>query len=104
MPIMRSDPHSSSYYKKMLAYWEAWRQHKYDEILGTRRVRVLTIAKTRERIINMIKASKLVDKRENGLRYFWFAREHTFSLDNPIKILAEIWQSGRDDKRMSMVG
>ena len=103
MPIMRTSLDLSSYFKKMAAYKEAWRRNEYWKIFGTRAVRVLTLARSEERINNMIKANKLLDRRQEGSGLFWFARASEFSLDQPVHILEQVWRNGRDDKLMSMV-
>ena len=103
MPIKRSSPYITSYFGKMQAYHEAWHRNEYQRIFGTRAVRILTLAKSEERIQNMIKAGKRVNKSQNGSKIFWFARASEFTLNSPLHIFDEVWQNGRDGELMSIV-
>ena len=71
MPVFRSSPYKTSYFKKMIGYWASYQQGLFKEHLGFKAGRVLTITKSQERIDNMIKANKEVDEREMVLNYFY---------------------------------
>ena len=103
MPIMRSNFNNTSYFKKMLGYWEGYRQNIFQELYGIRSLRVLTITKTHKRISNMIQAGKLIDQRKKGSRMFLFATINEFNLDFPLHIFEKVWRNGRDKRLTSII-
>lgn len=58
MPIVRSNPAQSSYYRKMLAYHETWRSGMHLGRLGWRRFRVLTLTSSPERKAHMVEVCR----------------------------------------------
>lgn len=103
MPVERSNPYLSSYLKKMLGYSEAWREKKYQKIFDTQSVRVLTLAKSGERIRSMIAASRKATRQRQGSGLFLFTQSREITLDNPIRIFDAIWQNGRDQSLLSLI-
>ena len=102
MPIMRSNPYQSSFYKKLMGYWESWSQGLFSHYLGTNAVRVLTITKSLERINTMIDACRSIDPRGKGSRMFLFARANEFSPDNASHVFKKVWTSSRDKEQVSV--
>lgn len=98
MPIKRSNLLRSSYYKKMVGYWESWKQKLYGPNFGFNNPRILTITISQERIDSMIEANKELDERGQGSRMFLFACEKDLSLTDPEKILEKVWLNGRGEK------
>lgn len=60
MPVVRSNPAQSSFYRKLLAYHETWRTGLHLRDLGWRRFRVLTVTSSRERRDHLIEVCKEV--------------------------------------------
>ena len=94
MPVKRSNLYKTSYFKKMLGYWESYQQGLLEEIFGIKAIRVLTIAKTQERIRNIIRAGKGVDKRRKGSRMFLFALADDFNITKPEGIFDKVCKTG----------
>ena len=96
MPVMRTNFKTTSFFKKMIGYWESWRQDLYTANFGFKNARVLTITKSQERIDSMIAAGKQVDERKQGSKMFLFARRADFILDRPETVFDHVWRNGRD--------
>ena len=108
MPIKRSGLYGSSYQKKMICYWESWRQNLYEKIFGCKAVRILTLTKPTEsvnapeRIRHMIEACKAEDRQGRGSRMFLFTQSQDFSLTNPDRVLKKVWQNAQDKELVSL--
>lgn len=94
MPVTRHNLFKTSFYKKLLGYWESWHQGLFKDNFHFRNPRVLTVTLSEERIRSMIKANKEIDPRHDGLRMFLFTTLDKFSAGNPLK---EIWTNGRGE-------
>jgi hypothetical protein len=103
MPIKRTSLYTSSYWRKMIGYWESYRQEKFKEVFGFKAARVLTITKSEERIENMIRAGKGVDARGQGSVMFLFSPIENFTLVNPTKAFDKIWRNGRDNSMVDII-
>lgn len=103
MPIKRNSPYQSSFFKKIIGYWESWQQSLYQAIFGYNAVQVLTITKSQERINHMIKACKEADRRRRGSPMFLFAQAKEFNLQYPHYIFEEVWQNGLNRELLSML-
>ena len=57
MPVTRSDFEQNSLHKKMLGYYETWRQGQHRSLFGSRRFIVLFALENQGRIANALKAS-----------------------------------------------
>jgi len=102
MPIKRASLFKSSYYKKMLGYWASWKEELYQRHFGFKNARILTLAKSQDRIKSMIEACKEVDERGQGSKMILFAQARDFNLTQPERVLAKAWRNGRDDDLMSL--
>ena len=82
MPVMRSNPAQSSFYRKLLAYHATWRSGVHLNRLKWRRFRVLTVTSSRERRNHIIEACKEVVV-SGGSGLFMFAdQENLDSTDD----------------------
>ena len=104
MPIRRRNLRQSSFYKKMVCYWESYRQLEKEgktgkvfyENFGFRYPRILTLTTSKERIQSMIEAQKNIDLQGQGFRMFLFAPANAFQLDKPQTVLsANAWLNGQ---------
>jgi len=103
MPVVRSNLYRTSFFKKMVGYWGAYRQDLFKKTFGFKAGRVLTITKSQDRINNMIVANKEVDERRKGSKMFLFATQGQVDLSQSVQILKAIWRNGRDDKLSSLL-
>jgi hypothetical protein len=69
MPVMRNNLKQTSFYRKLLAYYETWRQGLHTSFFGVKRFRVLIVTNSKERMNHMIDANKLL-KDGNGSGIF----------------------------------
>ena len=103
MPVKRAHFFKTSFYKKMLGYWESWREDLFKKTFGFKNARVLTITTSQERIKSMIAAGKDVDDRGKGSRMFLFSQANRFTPADAEKIFRREWQNGRDGELVSLV-
>lgn len=91
MPVVRSNPAQSSFYRKLLAYHETWRTGLHLNQMNWRRFRVLTLTSSRERRNHIIEVCKEV-VQTGGSGLFMFAdQENVESSDD---ILRMPWITG----------
>ena len=103
MPIVSTNFFRSSVYKKLLLYWLSWKDGLFNNHLGFENVRILTLAKSKDRITSMIEAGKDIDDRKKGSRMFMFALEKDFDPADPGHALDRIWHNGRDNDLLSLL-
>lgn len=103
MPIVATNFFRSSFYKKLLLYWLSWKDGLFANYLGFENVRILTLAKSKDRIKNMIEAGKEIDDRKKGSRMFMFALDKEFNPEDPGHALDKIWQNGKDGDVLSLL-
>jgi len=60
MPVLRTNFFRSSFYKKMVGYVASYKNELFSEYFGIKKVRVLTVIKSDERIENIIRGYKNV--------------------------------------------
>ena len=97
MPVIRSSLYLSSFFKKLVGYWESYQQNLFQKYFGLKGARVLTVAKSVQRVNNIIAANKQVDSRKKGSKMFLFATQDSFSIESPKGALEKIWRNGRDN-------
>ena len=95
MPIKSANLFRTSFYKKMLGYWESWQQGLFEKNFPFKTARVLVITRSLERIENMVAAGKELDPRGKGSRLYLFAWEKHLDLAQPEKLFDQIWIDGR---------
>lgn len=103
MPVIRSNFYKSSFFKKLVGYWESYQQDLFRKNFGFIGARMLTVGKTNQRINNIIEANKQVDGRKKGSRMFLFLPQDKIDLAQPEQLLEQIWQNGRDDQMVSLL-
>ncbi len=103
MPVKRNSVYSSSFQKKMIGYYESWKNSLFRDVFGFPSARVLTITKSHDRINNMINAGKDIDPRGKGLRLFLFLREKEINMRKPETLLNRIWRTGRGQSLVSLL-
>jgi len=103
MPIYSNNFFRSSVYKKFLLYWLSWKDGVFTDYFGFANVRVLTLAKSKERINSMIQAVKDIDERKKGSRIFMFALDKEFDPATPGNTLNKIWRNGKDSDILSLL-
>ena len=72
MPVMRSNLHMSSVYRKLLAYHETWRQGLHISLFDLKRLQVLMVTNGEDRLRHLIAATKTL-ANGRGSRIFLFA-------------------------------
>ena len=102
MPIRRASLYRSSFYKKMLGYYHAWKAGTWHETFSFKNARVLTITTSWERIDNMISMGREIDPWKKGLGMFLFAPRERFSLQHPERVLEPVWLAG-NGKKVSII-
>ncbi|MDP2705489.1 MAG: replication-relaxation family protein [bacterium] len=71
MPVMRKNLNQTSFYRKLLAYHETWRQELHTSLFGLKRFRVLVVVNSKERLSHLIAANKLLnDGKGSGIFLF----------------------------------
>ena len=91
MPVMRTNPAQTSFYRKLLAYHETWRTGFHLDQLKWRRFRVLTITSSRERRNHIIEVCREVTA-SGGSGLFMFADQE--NLDSPADLPRMTWITG----------
>ena len=104
MPVTRRGLDTTSYYRKLLAYYETWVQgrdappgqtpHGYN----IKPFRVLTVTKSRERVDNMLAAQREIGPVP-GYRIFLFTDIDTFRGSDPLEVQ---WFNGRGELELLM--
>ena len=94
MPIKRSNFFRSSFYKKMVGYIASHKNELFSHYFGFKKVRILIVTKSEERISNMIQANRDLHPRGHGYGLFLFAPSKHFDIQNPGKLFRKIWIDG----------
>ena len=66
MPVVRQTFKQTSVYRKFVGYQQIWRE-KLHEKFGMKRIRVLTVTTTPQRVTNLIEAAQRLPERTPGL-------------------------------------
>ena len=78
MPVTRSDFEQNSLYKKMLGYYETWRQEEHRRMFGFQRFLVLFVLENPGRTSNALRANKKLNGG-SGSGLFAFVSARTFT-------------------------
>ncbi len=94
MPVVRSRGGLSrtNYQRKMLAYYEGWKQGRHVRQFGLKQLRILTVTTSPQRVVNMVQALKEITDG-NGSNLFLFIDRDTLSTG----CLDAAWISGRGE-------
>lgn len=93
MPVVRTNPAQSSFYRKLLAYHETWRAGLHLRDLGWRRFRVLTVTSSAERRDHLVEVCKEV-VAGGGSGLFLFADRDTLADGESVPALPWITGDG----------
>lgn len=94
---------NARFLKKMIAYWNWWKQGKHTKRFGIKAFRVLIVTKTQKRKENLREITKKADERQKGSLMFWFTSERNYNLQKPESFLESIWQTPKDDSYHSLL-
>jgi len=98
MPVKRTNFYRSSFFKKMVGYVASHRNELFSEYFGFKKVRVLTVTKSDERINNMIKVNKFLHNQGKGYNLFLFVKNELINIDKSDKVFKQIWINGQGKK------
>lgn len=98
MPIRRYNLMRSSYYKKMLGYYYAWKEGVFAKIFHFKHARVLTVTTSDQRIENMVEMGRQIDTWNKGLGMFLYLPQKELRLEQPAHIFEQTWVNGRAEK------
>lgn len=100
MPIMRTDLKQTSFFRKMIAYNETWRQQLHTSTYGIKNFRVLTLTSSAGRVHHLIAANKKVVGGQ-GSKMFLFTDEVSLQASGDPLTLG--WRNGRDESLVRLV-
>ena len=93
MPVRRTNPRQTSFFRKLVAYYETWKQGIHTSVYGIKNFRVLTVTSSPERVANLIVANRGLPGGQ-GSKLFLFTDEA--SLHAAPDFLALDWHNGHD--------
>lgn len=100
MPVTRKNLKQTSMYRKLIAYYETWKQRLHASLFGLKRFRVLIVTNSKERANHIISANKLLnDGKGSGI--FLFASMS--DVDSCEDILNIPFIDGRGDSNPSLL-
>ena len=98
MPIKRTNFFRSSFYKKMVGYIASYKKELYSEYFGFKKLRILTVTKSDDRIKNMIQVNKILHEKGNGYNLFLFTKNELINIEKSGNLFGQIWINGRGEK------
>jgi len=98
MPIRRTNLYQSSFYKKMVGYVSSHRNELFSEYFGFKKIRILAVTKSDERIKSMIQVNKKLHDKGNGYNLFLFAKNELINIDKPKEVFKQIWINDQGKK------
>ena len=98
MPVRRVNFYRSSFYKKMVGYIASYKNELFSQYFGFKKVRILTVTRSDERIKSMIKVNRDLHDLRNGYNLFLFAKNEAIDIQMPERIFKQIWINGRGRK------
>ena len=101
MPIVRKGARQTSFFRKLVAYQETWRQRLHTELYGIQNFRVLTVTSSPERVMNLLRAGQGLGNGP-GSKLFLFTDAARFHAAPDV--LALEWQNGHDETRVRLGG
>jgi hypothetical protein len=101
MPIRRTNFFRSSFYKKMVGYVASYKNDLFSEYFGLKKIRILTVTKSDDRIKSMIQVNKGLHDKGNGYNLFLFAKNDLINIDKSEKLFRQIWTNGQGKKQCS---
>ena len=101
MPIARNNVRQTSFFRKMTAYTETWKQGIHTSVYGIQNFRVLTVTSSPERVENLLRASRALNDGK-GSKLFLFTDEASFRAAPDL--LAHEWRNGQDGEGVRLLG
>lgn len=98
MPVVRHNLFRSSIYKKMVGYSASMNDKLFGKNFGFKKVFVLLVTTSEERINNMLKLNKTIHPQGKGFRLFKFIDSRDIHLDHPENLLGISWTNGQGEK------
>jgi hypothetical protein len=100
MPVIRKNLKQTSFYKKLLTYYETWQQGLHTKQYNIKNFRVLMVTSSPERVENLIAANKQIGDGR-GSPMFLFTHER--AVEECDNLLALEWRNGLDEARIRLV-
>lgn len=97
MPIKRSDFGQTSFYRKFIGYITSYRYQLFGKYWGFNSVRVLIVAKSKERIANLLSLGQELHPKRRGYRLFCFAGTKAICTKTADQVLGRIWIDGENN-------
>lgn len=94
MPVIRKNLNQTSYFKKLLGYFETYKQGLHTKKYNFKNFRVLTVTTSEDRIQTMLEANCRLNQGQ-GSRIFLFVHRDQLDQEDILKI---DWRSGRDQE------
>jgi hypothetical protein len=85
MPVMRKSLKQTSFYRKLLTYYHAWKQKRHSQTYGWKAFRVLTVTNSPERVETMMEAVNDMTAGR-GSNLFYFVDFPALSRDGPLRV------------------
>lgn len=101
MPIVRANVRQTSFFRKLTAYYETWKQGIHTEVYGIQNFRVLTVTTSPERVENLIRANRALNDGK-GSKLFLFTDEA--ALRAAPDLLSLDWRNGHDGELVRLGG
>lgn len=83
MPVMRTNLRQTSFYRKLLAYYETWQRGLHTEFYNIRNFRVLTVTSSAGRVKNLVEANRAATLGK-GSKMFLFADDPSLRTADPL--------------------
>ena len=100
MPVQRANVRQTSFFRKMTAYYETWKQDLHTRMYGIKKFRVLTVTSSPERVENLIRANRGLANGQ-GSKLFLFTDEG--SLRAAPDLLRLDWRNGHDGQLVRLL-
>jgi hypothetical protein len=85
MPVTRTRFDKTSYQRKLIVYWEAWKKKVHASHFGVSQLRLLTLTEGKPRIANMLKAVDEITAGK-GSNFFLFATRDAMRERSPLDV------------------
>jgi hypothetical protein len=82
----------------MVGYLSSYKKELFSKYFGFKKIRILTVTKSDERIKNMIQINKDLHDKGYGYNLFLFAKNEFIDINKPDKIFKRIWITGQGEK------
>ena len=89
--------------KRYRGYREWWRKGGPQERFGVPNIRVLTVAKGRRRVERLKRAAGETQDGRRGSQLFGFCEEGDVTLQKPMRVFKDIWETPGGGKKYSIV-